>query len=106
MTFDPGEVPLSLSYYTVPELSPPETVQVAAETGCRYVGVRLLGGQPGSDLPGIMTDPAVRREMLRCLHDSGIDVLDANTARLVPETVIADFRPFLDVAAELGARHV
>src|SRR5476649_738536 len=57
MMFDPDDVPLSLSYYTVPELSPAETVQVAAETGCRYVGVRLLGGQPTGDLPPIMTDP-------------------------------------------------
>jgi len=106
MIIDPDDVPLSLSYYTAPELSAPETVQVAAETGCRYVGIRLLGGQPKGDLPPVMTDPAVRREMLRRLRDTGVGVLDASTARLVPESEVADFRRFLDVAAELGARHV
>jgi sugar phosphate isomerase/epimerase len=106
MIFDPNDVPLSLSYYTAPELSAPESVEVAAETGCRYVGIRLLGGQPRGDSPPIMTDPAVRREMLRRLRDTGVDVLDASTARIVPESAITDFRQFLDVAAELGARHV
>ncbi|MBM3570873.1 MAG: TIM barrel protein [Alphaproteobacteria bacterium] len=103
---DPAAVPLSLSYHTVPELSPLETARVAAETGCRHIGARLLGGQPGSDLPPIMTDPTLRRELRRCLTDNGISVLDANTARLISSTDIAAFRPFLEVAAELGARHV
>ncbi len=103
---DPYAVPLSLSYYTVPELSPPETVEVAHATGCRLVGVRLLGGQPsGPQLP-IMTEPTVRREILRRLRDTGISVLDASTARLVPDTAIADYARFLEIAAELGAKHV
>ena len=99
-------VPLSLSYYTVPELTPPEAVRVAAETGCRFVGMRLLHGQPGRDLLPIMLDAGLRRETLRTLCDTGIQVLDANSARLLPETEVAAFRPFLEVAAELGARHI
>jgi sugar phosphate isomerase/epimerase len=106
MKVDPSAVPLSLSYYTVPELTPPEVVAVAAATGCRYVSVRLLGGQPGCDPMPIMTDRALRRETLNRLADTGLSVLDANTARLVPETDVAAFGSFLEVAAELGARHV
>lgn len=106
MTIDPAAVPLSLSYYTVPELAPPDVVTVAAETGCRHVGIRLLGGQPGRDLLPIMTDAALRRDTQRRLADTGLTVLDANTARLTPETDVALFGPFLDIAAELGARHV
>ena len=41
--------PLSLSYYTVPELTPPDMVRAAAGAGFEYVGVRLLNGQPGRD---------------------------------------------------------
>jgi sugar phosphate isomerase/epimerase len=106
MMIAPDDVPLSLSYYTAPELSPPETVDVAAATGCRLVGVRLLGGQPTGELPPIMIDGAIRRETLRRLGDTGVAVLDASTARLIADTRIADFGRFLDVAAELGARHV
>jgi sugar phosphate isomerase/epimerase len=106
MTFDPAAIPLSLSYYTVPELTPEETVTVAAAAGCRHVGLRLLGGQPGRDPMPIMTDPTIRRETLSRLADTGLSVLDANTARLIPETDTAAFEPFLALAAEFGARHV
>jgi sugar phosphate isomerase/epimerase len=97
--------PLSLSYYTVPELDPPGTVDVAAACGCDHIGLRLLGGQPGGDLLPIMGDPALRRATRRRLDDTGVSVLDANTARLIPATRVPAFRRFFEVAAELGARH-
>ena len=97
--------PLSLSFYTVPELDVASAVTVAAEAGCAHVGLRLLGGQPRGELPPIMTSPAVRASMRQRLRDAGITVLDANTARLVPSSIIADYRRFFEVAAELGARH-
>jgi sugar phosphate isomerase/epimerase len=106
MSVDVDAIPLSLSYYTAPELTAPETVDVAAATGCRFVGVRLLGGQPTGELPALMTDAALRRETLRRLRATGVAVLEASTARLAPDTTIADFDRFLDVAAALGARHV
>jgi sugar phosphate isomerase/epimerase len=98
--------PLSLSYYTVPELTPPDMVRVAAEAGCRFVGVRLLNGQPGRDPAPLMLDAALRRETAQALRDTGLSVLDANSARLLPETDMPAFRPFLETAAEFGARHV
>lgn len=97
--------PLSLSYYTVPELDPPATVDVAAACGCAHIGLRLLAGQPGGDLLPIMTDGDLRRATRRRLDDTGVTVLDANTARLTPVTRVSAFRPFFEVAAELGARH-
>ena len=98
--------PLSLSYYTVPELSPPETVAAAAQAGCSHVGLRLLGGQPGGGEAPLLLEPALQAEMLAAMADRGIAALDANTARIVPDTRVADYIPFLDVAARLGARHV
>lgn len=98
--------PLSLSYYTAPELSPLETVAVAAETGCSHVGLRLLGGQPGGGEAPLLLEAALQAEMLAAMADRGIAPLDANTARIVPETRVADYLPFLDAAARLGARHV
>jgi sugar phosphate isomerase/epimerase len=98
--------PLSLSYYTVPELAPPAMVRAAADAGFDFVGVRLLNGQPGRDPAPLLENPALRREMLACLRDTGIKVLDASGARLVPTTDLAAFGPFFEAAAELGARHV
>ncbi|MCG5240617.1 sugar phosphate isomerase/epimerase family protein [Azospirillum doebereinerae] len=97
--------PLSLSYYTVPELSPPDMVSVAAEAGCAHVGLRLLGGQPDGEPMPLLADPSLRREMKRRMADTGVTALDANTARVLPHTDLDAFRPFLEVAAELGARH-
>lgn len=106
MTADPKTIPLSLSYYTVPELSPPQMVRAAAAAGFAFVGARLLNGQPGRDLAPLMENPALRRETIACLHDAGMRVLDASGARLRPETDMAAFAPFIDAAAEMGARHV
>ena len=97
---------LSLSYYTVPELDALETVAVAAAAGCRHVGLRLLGGQPGGGETKLLSDPALRREMRLAMSDHGVSALDANTVRLVPTTDIDAYRPFFDTTAELGARHV
>lgn len=98
--------PLSLSYYTVPELSPPDIVSVAAEAGCAHVGLRLLGGQPDGEPMPLLADPSLRRAMKRRMAETGVTALDANTARILPHTDLDAFRPFLEVAAELGARHV
>jgi sugar phosphate isomerase/epimerase len=106
MTADPWTIPLSLSYYTVPELSPPQMVRAAAAAGFDFVGARLLNGQPGHDPAPLMASSALRRETIACLHDAGIGVLDASGARLRPETDMAAFAPFIDAAAELGARHI
>jgi sugar phosphate isomerase/epimerase len=100
------DIPLSLSYYTVPELAPPTMVRAAADAGFAFVGVRLLNGQPGRDLAPLMQDPAVRRETLAALRDTGLGVLDASGARLVPSTDVRMFSAFLETAAEMGARHV
>ena len=83
--------PLSLSYYTVPELAPPAMVRAAADAGFDFVGVRLLNGQPGRDPAPLLENPALRRETLACLRDTGIKVLDASGARLVPTTDLAAF---------------
>jgi len=106
MTADPKTIPLSLSYYTVPELSPTQMVREAAAAGFDFVGARLLNGQPGRDPAPLMASSAMRRETIACLRDAGMGVLDASGARLRPETDMAAFAPFIDAAAELGARHI
>jgi sugar phosphate isomerase/epimerase len=81
-------------------------VRAAAAAGFAFVGARLLNGQPGRDLAPLLENPALRRETIACLHDAGMRVLDASGARLRPETDMPAFAPFVDAAAELGARHI
>ena len=101
-----AERALSLSYYTVPELSPLETIDVAADAGCQHVGLRLLNGAPG-DLPTpLMADAALRRALLQRMRERNITALDASAARLRPDTRVAHFAGCLEVAAELGVRHL
>lgn len=106
MSFDAATIPLSLSYYTVPELTPVEAVHAAADAGFAFVGLRLLHGQPGGGEAPLMQDAALRCETMLALEARGLRALDASGARLVPGTDIDAFEPFLDVAAAMGARHV
>lgn len=97
---------LSLSYYTIPELTALEAVIVAAETGCKHVGLRLLGGQPGGGETSLLSDAATRRDIKTTMVNNGITPLDANTVRLISSSNVSAFLPFLDAAYELGAKHI
>ncbi|MES2978449.1 MAG: TIM barrel protein [Pseudomonadota bacterium] len=97
---------LSLSYYTVPELSFSELVDVAADAGCRHVGVRLLHGAPTEAPTGLLASPAARREAVARMNARGITPLEASAARIRPLSVMDDFSAFLEACAEIGARHV
>jgi hypothetical protein len=67
---------LSLAHLTVVSLAPPQMVDVAARTGCRYVGLRLIAVTP--DTPGypLMNDKTMMRETKARLADMGIGVHD------------------------------
>jgi sugar phosphate isomerase/epimerase len=106
MAFDAATIPLSLSYYTVPELTPVEAVHAAAEAAFAFIGLRLLHGQPGGGEAPLMQDAALRRDTIDALRVRGLRALDASGARLVPGTDVDAFEPFLDVAAAMGARHI
>lgn len=98
--------PLSLSYYTVPELTLPETIDVAADAGCSLVGIRVLDGAPTDPPSALLRDATLRRNAITRMKDRGIRALDASAARLRPGTQAESFAPMLDVCAELGVLHV
>ena len=96
---------LSLAHLTVIQASPPELVRIAASAGYDCVGLRLLEVTPGDAWP-ILREPTLLRETKTSLADHGLDVLDVELVRLLPETAVESFEAMLEVAAELGARHV
>jgi len=95
----------SLAQLTVLHASPPELVRIAAVAGYDYVGLRLLEVTGGDSWP-LVSDPLLLRQTRDAMSSTGVGVLDVELARLTPEFDAASLRPTLDVAGELGVRHI
>lgn len=97
----------ALAFLTVPDLGPVEAIRTAAEAGYDSVGLRLMPAAASGEGPyPILTDKAVLAEARAALADTGIKVGDVEIARLKPETRPADFLPFFECAAALGASNI
>jgi len=96
----------SLAHLTVLELPPPEMVRVAARTGYRTVGLRLIAVSETTPGYPLMHDPAMLRATRAAMADTGVDVLDIEFVKITPEIDVPALEPFLAAGAELGARHV
>ena len=74
----------SLAHLTVLGLPPPEMIRVAARTGYRTVGLRLIAGH--RDQPGypLMDDPAMLRATRRAMAETGVGVLDIEFVKITP----------------------
>lgn len=96
----------SLAHLTVLGLPPPEMIRVAARTGYRTVGLRLI--RVTDTTPGypLMDDPALLRATKAAMAETGVGVLDIEFVKITPELDVAGLEPFIAVGAELGARHV
>ena len=99
-------VSFSLAHLTVLSLAPPEVVEVAARTGYRTVGLRLL--RAIETMPGypLMDDEQMMRATKAATAATGIGVLDIELVRITPDIDVASLEPFLAAGAELGARYV
>lgn len=97
----------SLAHLTVLGCAPPEMIYIAAMTGYDYVSIRPiymgLPGEPNYDL-------AVNKEMMkqtkRALADTGVKLLDIELARIYDGVDPKRYQPAMEVAAELGGKHV
>ncbi|WP_431272037.1 hypothetical protein [Dankookia sp. P2] len=87
---------LSLAHLTVLDLPPPAVIRVAAEAGCRAVGLRLLPVAPGAAGYPLQDDPTLLRETQAAMAATGIAVADLEIVMLRPETRVADFLPFFE----------
>jgi 4-hydroxyphenylpyruvate dioxygenase len=96
----------SVAHLSALSLSPPELVDAAASAGYDYVGIRLTRVTPDEPHYPVATDPALLRETKARLADTGIRVLDIELARIGPDDDPRAFQRYLEVGAELGARHV
>jgi sugar phosphate isomerase/epimerase len=99
---------LSLGYLTVMDVSPAETVSVAAATG--YDGISLAIGSSflparmrmDRTLQSVIEDADLRRDTVRRARDTGVSLDQMEGFILHPEVDLARWRMALDLTAEMG----
>lgn len=96
----------SLAHLSALTLPPPEFIEVAAQAGYDYVGLRINRVTTAEPLYPLADDPHMLRETKARLSDTGVQVLDIELARIGPEQDARELLPLLEVAAELGAHDV
>lgn len=95
----------SLAQLTVLGASPPELIRIAAAAGYDFAGLRLLEVTGGDAWP-LVSDPKLLRETRAMMQQTGVGVLDVELVRLTSDFKASDLKSTLDVAAELGVRHI
>lgn len=96
----------SLSFLTVANVSPIDAVKIAAECGYANVGLRLLPAASTEAEYPILTDLKLLQETKAALQDTGIKVADVEIVRLIADFDAQKYLGFLDVAQQLGAKHI
>lgn len=97
---------LSLAHFTVMDADPVALVQIGAAGGFDAVGLRIVPPFRTDRIVPVVGDAVLQRSLRAAMRDTGIGILDVEAFWLFPETDVAAWRPALDLAAELGARHV
>lgn len=96
----------ALSYLTIPGVTPPEQVEIAAAVGYSHASFRLIplnvAGEPEID----PASPAMIRETKRALAQTGVKCFDVELARIHRAIDPATFEPAFAAGAELGATQV
>jgi sugar phosphate isomerase/epimerase len=96
----------SLAYLTAHTLTPPQAVRLAAQLGYRHVGLRLLPNAAGAPQQFLIGQPAVLRETVAAIKDTGVGVFDLEIIRIGADFDPRNALPLLEAGAELAARAV
>ena len=96
----------SLAHLTVLGCTLPEMTHIAARTGYDFVSYRLIPMGVAGEKPCLPQDKAMIRETQTALRDTGVQLLDMELARILPDIDPKTYVPAMEVGAELGARHV
>ena len=96
----------SLANLTVLGCTPPEMTYIAARAGYDFVSLRLIPlGLPG-EAECDPLDPEMIRKTKTALNETGVRLLDIELARVLADVDPKTYVPAMEVAAELGGRHV
>ena len=96
----------SLAYLTVIGTPPLRMLEIASAVGYDCVGMRFNPVASGEAAFPFLTDRSLVRDFNAGLDDLGLRVLDVELIRVGPDDDPDDYRHFMEVAREIGARHV
>lgn len=96
----------SLAYLTVIGTPPLRMVQIASDAGYDHVGLRFTPVTDDEVVFPYLTDRSLVREVRSRLDALGMQVLDVELIRLGPDDHPDKYKHLIDVASEIGARHL
>lgn len=97
----------SLAQLTVLGCAPPEMTYIAARAGYDFVSFRpIYMGLPGEPNYALAENKEMFRQTKIALRDTGLKLLDIELARINVGLDPKQYVPAMEVAAELGGRHV
>ena len=96
----------SLAFLTVGNISPIETIKIASRLGYTSVGLRMLPAAPTEAAYPLLTDKQLLKDTVSALEGYNIKVGDVEIVRLQDKTDVASFKPFIENAHALSAKHV
>jgi sugar phosphate isomerase/epimerase len=96
----------SLAHLTAIGCDAAELTYVAARAGYDFVSLRLIPMGVAGERACVPEDKDMMRRTQIALRETGIKVLDLELARILADKDPKAYVPAMDMAAELGARHV
>ena len=96
----------SLAHLTLLSCSPPDLIEVAAQTGYDYVSLRPIAVTSNEPKYPFGEDKNLLKQTKNALHATGLRVLDIEVARISMDVNLKSYVPAFEAAAELGAQHV
>lgn len=97
----------SLAHLTVLGCAPPEMTYLAARAGYDFVSYRpIYMGLPGEANYDLAANKTLLQQTRTALKTTGVKLLDIELARVTDGLDPRRYLPAMEVAAELGARHV
>ena len=90
---------------TLPTCTPLEYIAAASDAGYDGIGMRLYRQSPTAPFTPIVGNPALMREVKQAVDSAGLQVHDAFSCYLRPETDLEGLKPVLEYAADLGASY-
>lgn len=94
----------SLAYLTVQGTAPRRMIEIAAATGFDFVSLRLAHVTDDEPRFPFTTDPALVADTIAALGEHDLSVLDVELVKT--DQPARHWDAFVEVSAELGARHV
>ena len=96
----------SLAYLGSHRCTPAEAIQVAAQTGYHFVGLRLWPNAPGAPQQHLLGQPEALRETLAAQADTGVGVFDLEIIRIGEQFDPHSWDALYDAGAALKAKAI